>query len=90
MMKVIDKKEEKHSMPVYLVQFPTNIMVIRDMESIENSINNSDSWNWYSDASVMKHNYGGFGYTTLQERLNDKLISNYGFIDRLTNIDYCE
>ena len=59
-------------------------MVIRDMESIENSINNSDSWNWYSDGSVMKHNYGGFGYTTLQERLNGKLVSNRGFANAST------
>ena len=89
-METIDKKEEKHSMPVYLVQFPSNIMVIKEIESIENSINNNDSWNWYSDGSIMKHNYGGFGYTTLQERMDGKLISNYGYINHLTNIDYCE
>ena len=38
----------------------------------------------------MKHNYGGFGITTMQERENGKLISNYGYVDHLTNIDYCE
>ena len=38
----------------------------------------------------MEKNYGGFGYTTLQDRENGQLIANYGYIDHLTNIDYCE
>ena len=51
---------------------------------------NYNSSNWYTDGSCLEGNYGGFGFSTLQHRNENKLISNYGWIDHLTNVDCCE
>ena len=89
-METIDKKEEKHSLYVYTVEYPPNIIVMYDYDDASKIINNYNSWNWYSDGSIMNENYGGFGYVTMQNRNNNKMISNFGYVNHLTNIDYCE
>ena len=85
-----DVKEVKYSLPVYLVNFPQNISLFKDFDSIAMEINNFNSMNWWTDGSVKHENYGGFGMATLQQRKIGKWVQNYGWIDHLTNIEYCE
>ena len=81
--------EERHAIPIYIVQYPNNLLVYYNFYEIYDSINNNDSFNWYTDGSVEK-NYGGYGVVTLQDRTNNKMISHSAWIDHYTNIDYCE
>ena len=84
-------KEVKYSLPIYTVNFPRNISLFNDFDAIKYELNNHDSFNWWTDGSLINDsNYGGFGLVTLQQREIGKFVSNYGWINHKTNINYCE
>ena len=83
-------KELKYSIPIYTSVFPPNVSIFERFDEIKYQIRNDNSFNWWTDGSVIEGNYGGFGYLTMQQRGIGKWTANYGWIDHKTNIDYCE
>ena len=82
--------EEKHSIPVNIIPYPSNFETYDNLNDIKFKIKNDDSLTWWSDGSVIDGNYGGYGFVTLQPRSDMKQTSFFGYINHRTNINFCE
>jgi hypothetical protein len=83
--------ENKFSLPSYIIQYPNNLFTF---DKIDNELqikynNNNNIFNWYTDGSVANY-YGGYSFSTFNERNNGYMNDNAGWIKHFTNIDHCE